>query len=147
MKFLIVYGSIQGSTEKMAGYIAEGMRFAGHEAGVKSFTEVREPEDFAGYDGYVFGGPTYHKDLLHGMKAWLFKAKEGGLDGKVGGAFGSHTHSGEAPGILFDTMAHVYKMNMVDLGPFKMEESVVGTPEGMKACQQYGKALVERAAG
>ena len=145
MKFLIVYGSINGNTERMAGYIAEGIRIAGHEAEVKSFPDVRKPEDFAGYDGYVFGGPTYHKDLLHGMKAWLFKAKDGGLESKVGGAFGSHTHSGEAPGILYDTMLHVFNMNMVDLGPFKMEEKVIGTSEGLKACQQFGKVIAERA--
>ncbi|MHB9149661.1 MAG: flavodoxin domain-containing protein [Thermoleophilia bacterium] len=145
MKFLIVFGSINGHTETMAGFIAEGIRIGGGEADVKVFSQVREPEDFAGYDGYVFGGPTYHKDLLHGMKAWLFKAKEGGLEGKVGGAFGSHTHSGEAPGILYDTMLHVFNMNMVDLGPFKMVESVIGTPAGLKDCQQYGKALLDRA--
>ncbi len=145
MKFLIVFGSINGNTQRMAGYIAEGIRIAGGEADVKPFSEVREPEDFTGYDGYAFGGPTYHKDLLHGMKAWLFRAKEGGLEGKVGGAFGSHTHSGEAPGILYDTMQHVFNMNMVDLGPFKMVEKELGAPEGLKACQQYGKALLERA--
>lgn len=147
MKFLIVYGSINGNTKRMADYIAEGIRISGHEVDVKEFPEVREPADFAGYDGYLFGGPTYHKDLLHGMKAWLFKAKEGGLAGKVGGAFGSHTHSGEAPGLIYDTMRHVFEMNMVDLGPFKMEEKVIGTPEGLKGCQQFGKAVAERAAG
>lgn len=144
MRFLVIYGSITGKTEAMAGYIAEGMRFAGADVEVKPFAEVRESEEFAGYEGYAIGGPTYHKDLLHGMKAWLFKAKEAGLDGKVGGAFGSHTHSGEGPVILHDTMNHVFKMNMVDLGPFKMEEAQVGTPQGIKACQQFGKALVER---
>jgi flavodoxin len=145
VKFLIVYGSINGNTEKMAGYIAEGIRFTGNEVDVKPFPEVREPEDFAGYDGFLFGGPTYHKDLLHGMKAWLFKAKEAGLAGKFGGAFGSHTHSGEAPGLLYDTMAWVFDMNMLDLAPFKMEERVLGTAEGLKACQQFGKAVAERA--
>lgn len=145
MKFLIVFGSINGHTETMAGFIAEGIRIGGGEADVKVFSQAREPEDFAGYDGYIFGGSTYHKDLLHGMKAWLFKAKEGGLEGKVGGAFGSHTHSGEAPGILYDTMLHVFNMNMVDLGPFKMVESVIGTPEGLRDCQQYGRALLDRA--
>ena len=50
MKFLVIYGSVTGKTEKMAGYIAEGMRFAGAEAEVKPFTEVKQPEDFAGYD-------------------------------------------------------------------------------------------------
>lgn len=145
MKFLVIYGSITGKTQSMAGYVAEGARFAGADVDVKPFTEVRKPEEFAGYDGYVIGGPTYHKDLLHGMKAWLFKVKEAGLEGKVGGAFGSHTHSGEGPIIIHDTLNYVCKMNMVDLGPLRQEEALVGTPAGMKACQQFGKALVERA--
>ncbi len=146
MRFLVIYGSVGGHTEQMAGYIAEGIRFGGAEADVAKFTDVREPADFAGYDGYVIGGPTYHKDLLHGMKAWLFKVKEAGLEGKVGGAFGSHTHSGEGPVILHDTMNYVFKMNMADLGPFRMVESQIGTPAGMKDCQQFGRALAERTA-
>lgn len=145
MKFLVIYGSVTGKTEKMAGYIAEGVRFAGAEVDVKPFAEVRKPDEFAGYDGYIIGGPTYHKDLLHGMKAWLFKVKEAGLDGKAGAAFGSHTHSGEGPIIIHDTLNHVCKMNMLDLGPLRMEEAVVGSAAGMKACQQFGKAVVERA--
>lgn len=32
-KVLIAYYSAAGTTEKMAGYIAEGVRFSGHEAG------------------------------------------------------------------------------------------------------------------
>lgn len=145
MKFLVIYGSITGKTQSMAAYVAEGVRFAGADVDVKPFAEVRQPEDFAGYDGYIIGGPTYHKDLLHGMKAWLFKVKEAALDGKVGGAFGPHAHSGEGPVIIHDTLNYVCKMNMVDLGPLRQEEALVGTPAGIKACQQFGKALVERA--
>jgi hypothetical protein len=40
---------------------------------------------------------------------------------------------------------HVFKMNMADLGALRMEERVVGTDEGMHACQQFGRALGERA--
>jgi flavodoxin len=143
-KFLVIYGSIGGHTKTIADYVAEGIRMSGAEVDVKPFAEVREPEEFAGYDGYAIGGPTYHKDLLNGMKAWLFKAKEAGLDGKVGGAFGSHTHSGEGPVIIHDTMQHVFHMNMVDLGPFRQVETQVGTPAGMREAQQFGRALAER---
>ena len=145
-KFLVIYGSIGGHTQTIADYVAEGIRMGGAEVDVKPFAEVREPEDFAGYDGYAIGGPTYHKDLLHGMKAWLFKVKAAELDGKVGGAFGSHTHSGEGPVIIHDTMRHVCHMNMVDLGPFRQEETHVGSPTGNREAQQFGRALAERAA-
>ena len=36
-------------------------------------------------------------------------------------------------------------MNMLDLGPFKAEERVVGTDEGMRTCQQFGRSIGERA--
>ena len=44
-----------------------------------------------------------------------------------------------------ETMEHVFKMNMENLGPFKLEERIVGSTEGMRACQQFGRALAERA--
>jgi flavodoxin len=146
-KFLIVYVSRTGKTKQMAEYIAEGVRIAGHDAELKTLPQVKEVEALKGYDGYLFGSPTYHKDTVASFKNWLFRAQRAGLEGKVGGAFGSHTHSGEAPAILYDTMEHVFQMNMADLGPFKLEEKVVVTDDGMHACQQYGRALGERAGG
>lgn len=144
-KFLVVYASRTGMTKKMADYIAEGIRFSGNEADVKTLPQVREVESLAGYDGYLFGSPTYHKDMIPGFKNWLFKAQKAGLAGKIGGAFGSHTHSGEAPVLLHETMEHVFRMKMESLGPLKLEERVLGTDEGLRACQQYGRAIGERA--
>lgn len=43
--------------------------------------------------------------------------------------------------MVFDTMEHVFKMNMTDLGPFNLTEAMVEGGEGMKACQDYGKAV------
>ncbi|MCG6536789.1 MAG: nitric oxide synthase, partial [Syntrophales bacterium LBB04] len=63
--------------------------------------------------------------------------------GKAGGAFGSYTHSGDAPKLVFDTMEHVFKMEMTNLGSFNLLEHLVGTMEGMRACQDYGKVLAE----
>jgi multimeric flavodoxin WrbA len=94
-----------------------------------------------GYDAYVFGCPTYHRDMTETMKTFLFLAHKGHLAGKKGGAFGSYTHSGDAPSLIYDTMEHVFKMNMVELGSFKLKEHLVETPDGMRACQDYGKAI------
>ncbi|WP_025322788.1 flavodoxin domain-containing protein [Deferrisoma camini] len=147
MKFLVLYVSRTGKTRKMAEWIAEGLRFAGHEAEAMPLPKFKDIEALAGYDGVLLGSPTYHKDMLPVFKNWLFKAARVGLEGKFGGAFGSHTHSGEAPTVLHETMEHVFKMNMLDLGPFKMEERVVDTDEGMRACQQFGRSFGERAGG
>jgi len=140
-KVLVAYFSRTGLTEKMAGFIAEGVRFSGNVAESKKITDIKNETDLEGYDGFIFGCPTYHKDMTNNFKTFLFLAQKGPLAGKIGGAFGSSTHSGEAPGLIFDTMEHVYKMKMTTLGPFELRENMVDDPEGMRACQEYGKAI------
>lgn len=140
-KVLIAYTSRTGKTEKMAEYIAEGIRFSGHEAVVKKISDIKSEKDLEGFDGYVFGSPTYHRDMTQGMKTFLFLAEKANLVGKIGGAFCSYTHSGESGPMVFDTMQYVFKMDTVDLGALNLKEAVVGTPEGTRACQDYGKAV------
>jgi flavodoxin len=143
-KVLVAYFSRTGKTERMANYIAEGLRITGHEVDVKKISAVENEKGIVGYDGYVFGCPTYHKDMTGGMKQFLFKAEKANLTGKIGGAFGSHTHSGESAPMVFDTMQHVFKMDMTDLGPLNLTEAMVDGGEAMKACQDYGKAIGEK---
>ena len=140
-KVLIVYFSLTGKTEKMAEYVAEGVRFSGCQATSKKISEIKNAGDLAGYDGYIFGSPTYHRDMAEPMKTFLFLARKAGLEGKLAGAFGSYTHSGDAPAIIFDTMQYVYKMQPFELGSFNLKEAIVETSEGMRACQDYGKAF------
>jgi flavodoxin len=143
MKVLIAYDSRTGHTESMARYIAEGVRFAGNEAEVKKITQLKDPVDIEGYDGYAFGSPTYHLDMIGSMKTWLFLAAQADLEGKAAGAFGSYTHSGDAPRIVLDTMQHVFKMKPIELQSFNLLEHKVDDPEGIRACQDYGRALGE----
>ena len=75
------------------------------------------------------------------MKTFLFRAKKADLIGKMGGAFGSYTHSGESAQMIFDTMQHVFKMEMVNLGPLNIKEHTIDASDGMRACQDYGKAI------
>lgn len=143
-KALIAYHSRTGKTETMADYIAEGLRFAGIEVVLKKISEIDNELDIVGFDAYVFGCPTYHKDITGGMKQFLFKAELANLAGKIGGAFGSHTHSGESAPMIYDTMLYVFKMDMTTLGPLNLTEDVVISSEGAKACQAYGKAIGEQ---
>lgn len=146
-KVMIGYDSRTGNTEKMAQYIAEGVRIAGCEAELVRIASLKSEKDLAGFDGYIFGCPTYHRDMTGGMKTFLFLAQKAGLAGKVGGAFGSYTHSGDAPGFIFDTLEHVFKMEMTSLGSFNLLEDKIPTNEGMRACQDYGRALGEQLNG
>ena len=140
-KVMVAYVSRTGNTEKMAQFIAEGIRLSGNQADLKKVSDIQAAKDLAGYDGYVFGCPTYHRDMTAGMKTFLFIAEKANLLGKIGGAFGSYTHSGESGTMLFETMLHVFKMDMVDLGPLVLKEAVIAAADGVKACQDYGKAV------
>ncbi len=142
-KVLIAYLSLKGHTEQLAEYIAEGVRMAGAEADVKKISEIKKVEDLSGYDAYIFGSPTYHRDMPQKVKSFLFLAKDAGLEGKVGGAFGSYTHSGDAPKIIYETMEFVYNMKPVRLGSLNVKEKDINSPDYMKACHDYGKAIVE----
>jgi flavodoxin len=141
-KILIAYDSRAGHTEKMANLVAEGVRIAGGEAVVKKISELKNEADLAGYDGYLFGSPTYHRDMIGTMKTWLFIAEKAELAGRLGGAFGTYTHSGDAPGIVADTMEFVFKMNMTNPRSFNLLEDQLETPDGIKACQDFGAAGV-----
>lgn len=155
-KVLIAYFSLSGNTEKMAEYIGEGVRFSGQEAAVKKISAIKKAEDLEGYDGYIFGSPTYHLDIAEPVKTFLFLVKKANLESKLAGAFGSYTHTGDAPGLIMDTMEHVFKMRPFDLGSLKMlEHELVASDqnepanalmEGMRACQDYGRVFGEKLA-
>jgi NAD(P)H dehydrogenase (quinone) len=140
-RILIAYSSLKKHTEQMAKYVAEGVRIGGCDAEVKPIKELKDKEEIQGYDGYIFGSPTYHKDMTENMKRFLFLADGADLSGKAGGSFGSSTHSGEAPGYIYETMEHALHMKMTDLGPFKLTEDVIEANKG--ACQDYGKSISE----
>lgn len=143
-KVLVAYISRTGMTEKMANFIAEGIRMTGKEAVVKKTTEIKKETEMQDFDGYIIGCPTYHRDMTAGMKNFLFLSQKANLVGKMGGAFCSYTHSGESGPMIYDTMQHVFKMDMVDLGSLNLKEMVIDTQEGIKACQDYGKAVAAK---
>ena len=142
-KVLIAYESRKGHTEKMANYIAEGARMAGNEVEVKTLGALKNEDDIRGYDAYLFGCPTYHRDMTNSMKTFLFLVDNAGLGEKIAGSFGSYTHSGDAPKLILDTMENVFHMNATNLGSFNLLEDKIETDEGKRACQQYGRAVTE----
>ncbi len=143
-KVLVAYYSLTGRTQRMADFIAEGIRFTEHQAVVKKMSDLKSADELHGYDGYIFGSPTYHHDMAGPVKNWLFVAREGDLKGKLAGAFGSYTHSGDAPKMVLDTMQYVYKMRPFYLGSFRLLEAKVETQEGMRGCHDYGRTFGEK---
>ena len=142
-KALIAYVSVDGHTKQLADFLAEGVRMKGFEADLKKISELKTAESLQGYDAYLLGCPTYHRDMTQNMKTFLFLMKKAELAGKVAGAFGTYTHDGNAPQQILDTMEHVFKMNVTSLGALNLLEHLLDSSEGMKAGHDYAKAVVE----
>lgn len=139
-KVLIVYATRTGETEQIGNLIAEGLRISGHEAAVVSSKQIKSEADLQGYDAYVFGSPTYHGDMLQGMKTFLFLAEKAALEKKIGGAFGAYGWSGEAPGRIYGTMENIFQMNMVK-EPLMLKSSSLGG--GIQMAQEYGREIAK----
>jgi flavorubredoxin len=139
---LIVYATRSEETKGIAELIGEGVRISGHQADVKRVSEIKNEEDLKGYDGYFFGSPTYHGEMITSMKQLLFIAERAELKGKPGGAFGAFGWSGEAAGRIFDTMANIYGMDMLSDGPLMLKAGWVDG--GIQAAQAYGKNLAAK---
>ncbi len=152
-RVLITYYSATGKTERMARYIAEGVRFSGNEPAIKKTGELKDAADLEGYDGYIIGSPTYSLDLPKPVDAFLLTVEKAGLEGKMAAAFGpylhdaSYRHDSHAASIICDRLQRVSRMKLFELGPLTLKEEVVETREGMKACQDYGRVFGEKLAG
>lgn len=149
-KALVSYFTSGGLTEKMADYIAEGIRFSGQTAVVKPIEDITTTTQLEGYDGYILGSPTYSTDLSNPMRTFLLAAEKSGLEGKLGGAFGpykhdiSYRHDSYAPTLIFDYLQNILKLKPFELGPFILKEELVETSEGMRTCQDYGRVFGEK---
>jgi len=143
-KALIVFDSRSGTTTKIADLIAQGIRRKDVEARVLNALQIRKAEDLQGYDAYVFGSPTYHGDMLQGMKTFLFLASGVDLTGKVGGSFGAFGWSGEAPDRIYDTMKHICKMRML-ASPLRLKSALL--PNDQAAALDYGEQIAGRVLG
>ena len=143
-KALIVCASRTGETIRMGEIIAEGLRISDVEANVVKSEEIKSESDLQGYDALVLGSATYHGDMLRSMKTVLFLCEKALLEGKTGGAFGAFGWSGEAPERIFDTMKHIFKMDMVSQ-PLRLKS--VSLSGGIKMAQDYGRQIAEKMNG
>jgi flavorubredoxin len=144
-KALIVYATRTNGTQKIAELIAEGMRMKGLIVDVVNVNDYSNKGfDPQGYDALLFGSPTYHGEMLQSMKTFLFAMEKTNLEGKVGGAFGAFGWSGEAPGRIFETMRHIFKMEMIS-GPLMLKSPSLGG--GIKMAQDYGGEIAKKLTG
>jgi flavorubredoxin len=82
--------------------------------------------------------------MMQSMKTLLFALEGTNLENKVGGAFGAFGWSGEAPERIFDTMKHIFKMQMVS-GPLRLKSASLGG--GIKMAHDYAGEIVKGITG
>lgn len=138
---LVVYSSRTGQTRQIGELIAEGLRMAGVEAEVKDAARITKVEHLAGYDAYVFGSATYHGEMMPPMKTMLFLAEKAGLAGKAGGAFGAWDWSGEALDRIYNTMHHVFNMDMASDALRLKSAALQGA---LAAAHDYGRQIAKK---
>jgi flavorubredoxin len=144
-KVLVVYATRTNQTQKIADLICEGLRMKGLEVDVFNVNDfTAKGIDPQTYDAILLGSATYHGDMLQSMKTFLFAMEKPNLAGKIGGAFGAFGWSGEAPDRIYDTMKHVFKMEMVS-GSLRLKSVSLGG--GIKMAQEYGGEIAKKVLG
>ncbi|MEM3622551.1 MAG: flavodoxin domain-containing protein [Candidatus Bathyarchaeia archaeon] len=141
VKFLVLYYSRTGNTEKMANAVAEGARTVqGVEVEIAYYMAV---EALGSFDALAFGVPTYHHDMPLNIKNLLEEAavKKIVLKGKIGAAFGSYGWSGEAPRLALEVLKNKFEMEVVE-PPLLIKY----TPDhdGLEKCREFGRKVAER---
>jgi flavorubredoxin len=138
-RVLIAYATQTGNTREIAQIIAEGCRFAGGQATVKTLQDIADPAELQEFDAIVLGSATYNSRMMDEMEQFLEVMKTVNLEGKRGGAFGAYGWSGEAPDQIFKVMKDDLKMKLVS-DSLRLKQ--VSLPGGMKMAQDYGRAVI-----
>ena len=152
-KVLIAYFSSSGRTERMADYIAEGIRIGGQQAAVKKIADIKDPSVVKGFDALIVGSPTFSQDAPNPVKTFLDTVNGAGVAGKVAGSFGSYSHDvgysheDYAPSQILDYLATQGQMTPFALGAFHLQEDAVDTDDGRKSCHDYGRVFGEKLGG
>lgn len=139
MKAAIIYDSRTNTTEKAAGFIAEGLKKAG-DIEVRCFNIDNVDFDYVtGVDMAIFGSPTYMASVTGKMKNWLeVNARKFGLAGKLGGAFATeqYIHGGAenaikemlvfmmVMGMMVYSGGNSYGKPVIHLGPVGMSQNI-----------------------
>ena len=140
-KSIVIFETTYGYTETMAKSIEAGLKEAGVDVELKRVLRAKA-EDLKDFDAVVLGCPTYHHDMITTVKTFLFKMKNAGLKGKVGAAFGAYGFSGESVEMIYDTMKHIFEMDVVEPA-FKLKSTEVVTI-GDKECKEFGKKIAAK---
>lgn len=117
MKITILYASVTGNTEKVAGFIKEGICSTGA-IEVRLMNLVKEETIDIGFindsKAVVFGTPTYVSNMCWQMKKWFDTEWKCTLSGKLGAAFATaNVLSGGADVAILSIINHILVKGML----------------------------------
>jgi menaquinone-dependent protoporphyrinogen oxidase len=75
-KILIVYGTTEGHTAKIAQRMAETVRQAGHDVDVRDSKDLTRSTIEDGYDGVIVGGSVHAGDLQSSLREFVRRHRE-----------------------------------------------------------------------
>ena len=159
MKAAIVYDSRTHTTEKAAGFIAEGLKDV-NDIEVKCFNiDEADFEYIQQSQLVIFGSPTYMASVTAKMKSWLeSNAKQLKLAGKLGGAYATEQYiHGGAENAIQEMLVFMMVMGMmtysggsscgkpvIHLGPVGMSQDIESFKElFITYGQRMGKQLLK----
>ncbi len=136
---LIAYVSAYGFTKEAAGHIASGIReisdFCIDIVDIENIDLGELDTKITANDAILIGSPTINQNTLlpvYKMFALINPIRD---KGKLAGAFGSYGWSGEAPGIILETLKNLKLKVFEESASFKFRPS--GSKE--EALKEYGR--------
>jgi len=152
IKILIAYYSRSGNTKKMAEFVAKGVKDEGGEATLKKVEDVL-PDELVGYDGIIFGSPTYYGQMAYPVKKLIDESVilHGKLESKIGGAFTSSANLGGGNETTIMSILQAFLIHgMIIKGTSKNDHYgpvSIGAPDkrAEKQCIDLGKRVVKLA--
>jgi flavorubredoxin len=141
-KAVVVYDTMWKSTETMANAIAQGIAATGTKVKpihIRSSHRSDIMTDVLDAAAVVVGSPTLNNQMFPTVADVLTYMKGLKPANKIGGAFGSFGWSGEAVKLVTAEL-EAMKFKMIEGSP---RLQYVPEPEGIAACEAYGKQIGE----
>lgn len=143
MKAMVVYTSMTGNTEFLAGCIVNELRLAGEEVVLKE-AAFAFAEELEKYDQILFGTYTWGDgDLPDESVDFYEEAKEADLSGKKVAVFGS----GDSSYSCFAGAVDIWEDLLKEKGCFLATDSLKidqGETEIEEKCKEFAKCFIEK---
>lgn len=134
-KIAVIYHSGHGHTEHIAGHIAAGARMvSGIDVNVlKADQLAMAPEELLGFDGFIFGSPTYLGGVSGPFKSFMDSTgrlwKSHQLKGKLASGFTvSSLPAGDKQSTLLSMFVFAMQHGMIWVGNAILPEQHSGVP-------------------